>query len=72
MALLTDFDHLVDEFAARMQSLDLSGDEQEEYSAVLNRLENQVDRDEPSYPIVVECARYLSQFPRAGSRTNAA
>jgi hypothetical protein len=72
MALLTDFDHVVDGFARRLESLDLTGDEQEEYSTVLNRLENQVDREQPNYAIVVECARYLSQFPRASARHNAA
>ncbi len=72
MALLTDFENLVDEFASRLDSLQLDGDEQEEYSAILNRLENQVDRERPNYQIVVECARYLARFRRAGSKSNAA
>jgi len=72
MALLTDFENIVDAFAGRLDSLELTGDEQEEYSAVLSRLENQVERDAPNYAIVVECAKYLAQFPRASSKTNAA
>ncbi len=72
MALLTDFENLVDDFACRLDALQLSGDEREEYSAMLNRLENQVDRERPNYQIVVVCAKYLARFPSAGSKSNAA
>jgi len=72
MALLTDFENIVDDFARRLETLQLDGDEQEDYSAMLNRLENQVDRERPNYQIVVECARYLARFPRASSKSNAA
>jgi hypothetical protein len=39
---------LVEEFASRINQFDLSADGQEEYSAVLCRLENQVDRPAPT------------------------
>lgn len=72
MALLTDFENIVDDFARRLDSLPLSGDQREEYCTILNRLEHQADRERPNYQIVVECARYLSRFPRASSESNAA
>lgn len=62
MALLTDIDSLVEEFAGRLDSLNLTVDDQEAYSTMLCRLENQVGRDNPNYAIVVECVSYLSSF----------
>jgi hypothetical protein len=62
MATATDLHTLVDEFAARLETLKLSGDDQEEYSTMLSRLENQVDRDEPNYAIVVECVAYFGRY----------
>ena len=71
MATLTDLNSLVQEFADRLESLQLDGDEQEEYSTMLCRLEDQADRSDPNYAIVVECVNYLSRY-RATSKPNAA
>jgi hypothetical protein len=62
MATATDLHSLVDEFAARLETLNLSGDDQEEFSTMLCRLENQADREEPNYAIVVECVAYFGRF----------
>jgi hypothetical protein len=61
MATATDLHTLVDEFAARLETLNLSGDDQEEFSTMLSRLENQADREEPNYA-VVECVAYFGRF----------
>lgn len=45
--------------------LNLDGDEQEEYSTMLLRLQNQVETGEPSEWIVNECLEY---FERVESR----
>lgn len=71
MATLTDLNSLVQEFADRLESLQLEGDEQEEYSTMLCRLEDQVDRGDANYAIVVECVNYLSRY-RVSSEPNAA
>ena len=62
MATSPDLHALVDDFAARLETLNLSGDDQEEYSTMLSRLENQADRAEPNYAIVVECVAYLGRY----------
>ena len=62
MAILTDLYTQVQAFSDRLQTLNLSGDEQEEYSTMLCRLEDQVDRGELNYAIVVECVSYLSTY----------
>jgi hypothetical protein len=40
----------------------LDGDEQEEYSTMLCRLEDQVDGGDQNYAIVVESVNYLSRY----------
>ena len=62
MATSTDLHTLVDEFAARLETLNLSGDDQEEFSTMLSRLENQADREEPNYAVVVECVAYFGRY----------
>lgn len=62
MAIATDPHVLVDEFAARLETLELSGDNQEEYSTVLCRLQNQAERGEPNGSIIDECLAYLGRF----------
>jgi hypothetical protein len=53
---------LVDKYATAIEKLDLNGDELEEYSTVLLRLQNQVETGEPSDRIVNECLDWLSRF----------
>jgi len=48
MPTLTDLGKLVERFAAAIPELNLDGDEQEEYSTMLLRLQNQVETGEPS------------------------
>jgi hypothetical protein len=62
MANTKNLHKLVEGFAARVETLQLSGDEQEAYSTMLCRLENQADREEPNYTIIVECMAYFSCF----------
>jgi hypothetical protein len=61
MPALTYLGALVEQFAAAIPDLNLSGDEQEEYSTVLLRLQTQVETGEPSEWIVRECLDYLRQ-----------
>jgi hypothetical protein len=61
-ATATDLHTLVEDFAARLESLNLSGDDQEEYSTMLCRLENQADREEPNYAIIVERVAYFGRY----------
>jgi hypothetical protein len=53
---------LVDKYATAIEKLNLGGDELEEYSTVLLRLQNQVETGEPSDRIVNECIDWLSRF----------
>lgn len=53
---------LVDKYATAIEKLNLDGDQLEEYSTVLLRLQNQVDTGEPSDRIVDECIDWLSRF----------
>jgi len=62
MATTTDLHALVDGLATRLETLHLSGDDQVEFSTMLWRLENQADREEPNYAIVVECVAYFGRF----------
>ena len=48
MPTLTDLGKLVERFAAAIPELNLVGDEQEEDSTMLLRLQNQVETGEPS------------------------
>jgi hypothetical protein len=62
MALPDNLHILVDDLAPRLDSLNLSGDDQEAYSTMLCRLENQADREDPDFKIVVECVTYSSRY----------
>ena len=53
---------LMDEYATAIEKMNLDGDELEEYSTVLLRLQNQVETGEPSDRIVNECLDWLSRF----------
>ena len=52
---------LVERLATAIPALKLDGDEQEEYSTMLSRLENQADTDDPNDAIVMECLEYFKQ-----------
>lgn len=47
MPSVTELNALVEELAAAIPELNLDGDEQEEYSTMLLRLQNQVETEEP-------------------------
>jgi hypothetical protein len=52
---------LVEKLATAIPDLKLDGDEQEEYSAMLSKLENQAEIDDPNDAIVNECLEYFKQ-----------
>jgi len=52
----------VTKLAAAVPDLNLDGDEPEEYSTMLLRLQNQVETGEPSEAIVNECLLYFSRI----------
>ena len=62
MSITTNLHALVEDYAAKLGTLNLSGDDQEAYSTLLSWLENQADRDEPNWTIVEECRAYLDQY----------
>jgi hypothetical protein len=62
MATANNLYTLVDDFAARLESLKLNGDDQAAYSTMLCRLESQADREESNYAIVVECVAYFGRY----------
>lgn len=62
MQTLTDLTALLEKYIAAIPNLSLDGDELEEDSTVLMRLQNQVETGEPSERIVKECLAYLEQF----------
>ena len=68
MPTITDLSALVDKFGALLPELDLDGDEQEEYSTMLLRLQNQVENGEPIEWIVKECVEWLTRFTTPASR----
>lgn len=47
--------------ATAIPDLKLDGDEQEECSAMLSRLQNQAEADDPNDAIVNECLEYFKQ-----------
>ena len=53
---------LVDKYATEIEKLNLDGDQLEEYSTVLLRLQNQVETGEPSDKIVNYCLAYLEKL----------
>jgi hypothetical protein len=65
MPAVADLDLLVEKLASAIPDMNLSGDEQEEYSTMLLWLQNQVETGEPSEAIVNQCLAY---FRRRESR----
>jgi hypothetical protein len=62
MPTLTDLYKLIESFAAAIPDLNMDGDEQEEYSTMLLRLQNQVELGEPDMAIVSDCLDWLNRF----------
>jgi hypothetical protein len=62
MACPDNLHQLVEDFASDLERLNLNGDDQEAYSTMLCRLENQVDSGEPNWAIIEECRSYLERF----------
>ena len=62
MRTLTELTALVERFAAAIPDLNLGGDEQEEYSTMLLRLQYQAETGQPSEAIVNECLDYFKQL----------
>jgi hypothetical protein len=62
MPNLIDLTALVEKLAAAIPDLNLDGDEQEEYSTILLRLQNQVETGQPSEWIVKECLEYFAKY----------
>jgi hypothetical protein len=62
MPTLTDLSALVEQFAAAIPDLNLTGDEQEEYSTMLSRLQDQIETGEPTEDVVKECLAYFAGF----------
>ncbi len=62
MQTLSDPTALLEKYVAAIPALNLDGDDLEEYSTVLLRLQNQVGTGEPSERFVKECLTYLEQF----------
>lgn len=62
MANTPNLHALVEGFAARLETLQLSGDDQEEYSTVLSMLENQADHETPNLAIVFACIDFLGCY----------
>jgi hypothetical protein len=61
MPEVADLGMLIEKLAAAIPDLNLSGDEQEEYSTMLLWLQNQVETGEPSEAIVNECLAYFGR-----------
>jgi hypothetical protein len=62
MQTLTDLTALLEKCIASIPALNLDGDELEEYSTMLLRLQNQIETGEPSERVVKECLGYLERF----------
>ena len=62
MHTLTDLSSLLQKYISAIPTLNLDGDDLEEYSTVLLRLQNQIESGEPSERVVVECVDWLQQF----------
>lgn len=65
MLTIDDLSTQIEKLAMSIPDLNLSGEEQEEYSTMLPRLEKQIETGEPSESIVKECLGY---FRRVESR----
>jgi predicted transposase YdaD len=59
---MTDPTALLEKYIAAIPVLNLDGDELEEYSSVLLRLQNQVETGEPSDRVISECLAWMVQF----------
>ena len=55
---------LVDKYASEIEKLHLDGDQLEQYSTILLRLQNTVETGEPNMRIVDECLASLSEWNR--------
>ena len=62
MPTFTDLTALVEKFAAAIPNLNMDGDDQEEYSTVLLRLQYQVETGEPNEAIVMDCLEWFKQM----------
>jgi len=62
MQSLLDLHALEDKYAAALPDLNLDADDQEEYSTMLLRLQNQVDTGEPSEKIIGLSLEYFAGF----------
>ena len=62
MQSLTDLTGLLEKYIAAIPSLNLDGDELEEYSTVLSQFQNQVETGEPSNRVVKKCLSHLAWF----------
>ena len=62
MQSLSDLSALLEKCVAAIPALNLDGDDLEEYSTVLLRLQNQIETCEPSERVVKECLAWLAQF----------
>lgn len=70
MQSLLDLHLLVDRYAALLPELNLDADEQEEYSTMLLRLQNQVEGGTPNETFVDRRLAYLEKF-KEPSKLNA-
>jgi hypothetical protein len=66
MQTLTDPIVLLEKYIEAIPALNLDGNEMEEYSTVLLRLQNQLETGERSERIVKECLAYLDTVQVAG------
>ena len=67
-ATVKELNALIERLALVIPDLNLDGDEQEENSTMLLRLQNTVETDEPNQRIVFECLAYFeSMATRAAS-----
>jgi len=62
MQTLTDLTALVEKLASALPSLNLDGDEQEEYSTMPLWLQNQAETGEPSEAVIREYLPYFARF----------
>ena len=62
MPPVSELTELVEQLAASIPDLNLTGDEQEEYSTMLLRLQNQVETGGPKEWIVNECLAYFGRM----------
>ena len=61
MHTATDLSSLVGSYAAVLPTLNLSGDDQVEYSTVLSWLQILIERGSPKECVIRECTEYLDR-----------